>query len=68
MSAQIEYAFQCPHCGSEISMLLEPESGSHAYTEDCEVCCRPLSIRYVIERPDAGNSEVREFEAVDESS
>jgi transcription elongation factor Elf1 len=48
MDFQSERAFGCPACGAEISVLLETfaEKATHDYIEDCEVCCRPLSIRY----------------------
>lgn len=38
-----EHNFQCPHCWTTISMLLDP-SVSTTYVEDCEVCCNPLQI------------------------
>lgn len=39
----------CPWCGERVSIGLDPGSGpSQAYTEDCEVCCRPwrVEVRY----------------------
>ena len=39
-------------------MVLDMSVRSQTYTEDCEVCCRPIQIRYVIH----GN-QVVEFEA-----
>jgi hypothetical protein len=43
---QIEHFFDCPYCGAQISMLLEPILSTQEYIEDCEVCCRPLNITY----------------------
>jgi len=43
---QLEQEFQCPCCGEIITMLLDLSVPSQAYTEDCEVCCRPILIRY----------------------
>jgi transcription elongation factor Elf1 len=54
----MEHFFNCPCCGEEISMVLDMSVRSQTYTEDCEVCCRPIQIRYVIH----GN-QVVEFEA-----
>jgi hypothetical protein len=27
-------------------MVLDVSEGEQAYVEDCEVCCRPLMVRY----------------------
>ena len=49
MENEVEQVFQCPYCGSMISMLLETFFGNQEYIEDCEVCCRPIRIRYKVE-------------------
>jgi len=46
MQGEQEYFFQCPYCFSSISMLLELYHGAQEYIEDCEVCCRPIQIKY----------------------
>ncbi|HUG36636.1 MAG TPA: CPXCG motif-containing cysteine-rich protein [Candidatus Limnocylindrales bacterium] len=55
----MEHFFTCPHCGEDISMVLDDSVPSQTYVEDCEVCCQPIEIRYVIE-----DDTVVEFEAV----
>jgi len=45
----MEHVFMCPHCGEEISMLLDLSVARQSYVEDCEVCCRPIEIRYAVE-------------------
>jgi transcription elongation factor Elf1 len=45
----MEYSFHCPYCGEEISMVLDLSAGGQSYIEDCEVCCRPIEIRYAVE-------------------
>jgi transcription elongation factor Elf1 len=45
----VEYAFYCPYCGEEISMVLDVSVRRQTYVEDCEVCCRPIEISYSIE-------------------
>ncbi|HEX8320301.1 CPXCG motif-containing cysteine-rich protein [Longimicrobium sp.] len=40
---------QCPYCGEEMEMALDPGSGPRQeYVEDCQVCCRPwqVGVRY----------------------
>jgi hypothetical protein len=54
----MEYAFLCPYCGEEISMVLDGSVRRQTYVEDCEVCCHPIEITYVIE-----DGAVTEFNA-----
>ena len=36
----------CPYCGEAGELIVDPAGGSaQEYVEDCEVCCRPWSIR-----------------------
>jgi len=44
-----EYFFMCPHCWQEISMLLDLSIDEQSYVEDCEICCNPIEIAYVVE-------------------
>jgi transcription elongation factor Elf1 len=53
----MEYFFACPYCGERISMVLDT-SVAQTYIEDCEVCCRPIEVRYTVE-----DDEVSDFEA-----
>jgi len=46
MNGVIEHTFMCPHCGSEINMILEQFYPEQEYIEDCEVCCNPINIHY----------------------
>ena len=34
----------CPYCGEPIELLVEPAGESHRYVEDCQVCCRPITV------------------------
>ena len=45
----MEHFFNCPHCGEQISMVLDPSIRHQTYVEDCEVCCRPIEITYTVE-------------------
>jgi hypothetical protein len=40
-------------------MILDLSVPEQHYTEDCEVCCRPIEIHYEVE-----GEEIRAFEAV----
>jgi len=42
----MEHYFACPHCGEQISMVLDLSIRQQTYVEDCEVCCNPIEISY----------------------
>jgi transcription elongation factor Elf1 len=54
----MEYFFACPYCGQRISMVLDTSVKGQTYVEDCEVCCQPIEVHYVVE-----DDEVCSFEA-----
>ncbi|OLC36225.1 MAG: CPXCG motif-containing cysteine-rich protein [Acidobacteria bacterium] len=54
----MEHFLTCPYCGETISMVLDTSTQEQTYIEDCEVCCRPIEIRYAVE-----DDTVIEFEA-----
>jgi hypothetical protein len=36
----------CPYCGESVELLVDAGGGtSQSYVEDCDVCCRPWSVR-----------------------
>ncbi len=39
-------------------MVLDTSVSSQTYIEDCEVCCRPISVRYSVDE-----DEIAEFVA-----
>ena len=53
-----EYFFTCPYCWQPISVLLDLSVTEQRYVEDCEVCCRPILIRYAVK-----DKEITVFEA-----
>jgi hypothetical protein len=34
----------CPYCGEPIELALDASAGTQSYIEDCQVCCRPISV------------------------
>lgn len=34
----------CPYCGESIEILIDQGEVGHQYIEDCQVCCRPITI------------------------
>lgn len=57
---ELEYAFLCPYCWQQITMLLDLSVGRQTYTEDCEVCCRPIEIDYETDGEEITAFETRE--------
>ena len=55
-----EYYFQCPYCWQTISMLLDVSLPEQTYIEDCEVCCNPIEIHYVVEDGSVAAFEARQ--------
>lgn len=49
---QSEQRFRCPYCGERISVLVDHSEPDQDYIEDCEVCCRPISIMVRVEDDD----------------
>lgn len=39
----------CPWCGERFEALLDGSEGEADYTEDCPVCCRPISMHLEID-------------------
>ena len=63
-TADTEAEVTCPYCGQEVTISLDPGSGAEQeYVEDCEVCCRPWTVRVTYD--EEGGAAV-ELEASDE--
>lgn len=60
---EIEHFFTCPYCWQEISFVLDLSAGEQSYIEDCEVCCRPIQVKYSVDGDDVADFEA---EAIDE--
>jgi len=39
----------CPSCGERIEILVDCSVERQSYIEDCQVCCRPITIRAVLD-------------------
>jgi len=42
----MEHFFICPYCWEQISMILDSQEEESDYIEDCEVCCRPIELKF----------------------
>jgi hypothetical protein len=44
-SVELSEPIVCPFCGRRFDLVVDTSAGSHQFTTDCEVCCRPLEVR-----------------------
>jgi hypothetical protein len=35
----------CPHCGEDFPLAFDPGEGTAEFVVDCEICCRPMTVR-----------------------
>ena len=35
---------RCPYCGEWLDVLIDPSVRRQEYIEDCQVCCRPITL------------------------
>ena len=44
MESLTEERIICPYCGESIDILVDGSEMGQAYIEDCQVCCRPMTL------------------------
>jgi hypothetical protein len=49
---------QCPYCGERIEIVVDASAGDQSYIEDCQVCCRPISVQVWVDADDYGHVSV----------
>ena len=49
----------CPYCGENFETTADCSAGDQEYIEDCQVCCRPITIALHVSGPELINVEVR---------
>ena len=53
-----EQAIHCPYCGEPFTVLVDGSVPQQDYTEDCQVCCRPMVVRTRLDAEDACRVDV----------
>ncbi len=64
MSSLFPCSIQCPYCWETIEILVDTSVPQQDYTEDCQVCCRPIEVSVLI---DADGEPLVEVSSEDES-
>lgn len=59
---ELEHEFLCPYCNAAISAFIDPSVESQTYIEDCEVCCNPFELSYMLENGEIVSFDVRSIE------
>lgn len=44
MNVLQEQSISCPYCGESIDVLIDDSIDTQRYIEDCQVCCRPITL------------------------
>lgn len=39
---------QCPYCGETIETVIDCSVSEQTYIEDCQVCCRPITLAVTV--------------------
>lgn len=40
---------RCPYCGEPIELLVDCSVRKQTYIEDCQVCCRPITVHIIVD-------------------
>ena len=59
MSTEELFPVICPYCGEEVELFVESDVAGR-FVQDCEVCCRPWSVRVAGENGERTISVSRE--------
>ena len=57
---------RCPYCGEWLEVLIDPSVRLQEYVEDCQVCCRPMTLTVtlgVVVGPDGPDDVTAQVEA-----
>jgi len=43
---------ECPHCGENFEVVVDPQEAGQDMVQDCQVCCRPIELSVEVEEDD----------------
>lgn len=49
MNVLQERDIQCPYCGEMMTVLLDCSVSHQVYIEDCQICCKPMTLDVVVD-------------------
>lgn len=42
---EVSAEITCPYCGQSFELTIDTSIAEQRFTTDCEVCCRPFTVR-----------------------
>lgn len=52
-------SIECPYCGECIELSLDASAGAQRYIEDCQVCCRPITVDLGVDADGVASARVQ---------
>jgi hypothetical protein len=49
----------CPYCGERLDIFIDRSVPKQEYIEDCQVCCRPITLTVTLGGPDGPDGDVQ---------
>ena len=49
---------RCPYCGEWLEVFIDPSVRRQEYIEDCQVCCRPITLPVTLDGDDDTTAHV----------
>ena len=49
----------CPYCGESLEIAIDASVSQQEYVEDCQVCCKPITLRIRIDAEGEPSIEAR---------
>jgi hypothetical protein len=59
MNVEQTVVVQCPYCAQSFEVLVDCSIEQQEYIEDCEVCCRPVTLVVTVSSEGAVSVETR---------
>ena len=53
------HLIDCPSCGEPLEILIDSSIRRQEYIEDCQVCCRPMTLKVTIDEDGGIQVEAR---------
>jgi hypothetical protein len=59
MNVEQSVTVQCPYCAQSFEIMVDCSMEHQEYVEDCEVCCRPVTLVITVDSDGVPHVETR---------